>query len=269
MRLLNNLIEWFLDLFRKRPNQIPPVNQTPVIEAVKPTIAPEIKVWESGWYAHAESMPMHPGRVGDLIKPFAVVLHTTDMLPISFSGLLRNWTMSSGQGNGAHFGIDRSGKIYQFCSIFRNANHAGGKVHGVYRDAGKSTYHPNHCSVGIEIHAAGQVRLIEKEWFYQDGERMTKMPKSEITVDKTRKTRGWHGPTPAQMKALDMLLFQLEFVLSPAPKGLTVEPTAVVPDYGKVSDARIVGHVTLDPKRKNDPGPLVMDWLAKRSVGAL
>lgn len=260
--LLKRLFASLFSRFTKPAIALP----EPKPEAPPPVIVPKPPAWVEGWYRDATRAPAHYRRVGSNIVPFAVVVHTTDMAPATSGALVRAWQNTPGRGNAAHFLIDRDGTVTQFASIFCNANHAGGPVHGWFRDANKNKLHPNRVSVGIEVHNAGSLVLQGKTWYHKDGDKLTKIPTNEVTKDPKRPGKGWHNPTTEQLEALDRLLFELEFVLAPAPAGLTIDPTGAVPAYATGLDPRICGHVSLDPKRKSDPGPQICEWLRSRST---
>lgn len=237
-----------------------------------------LKAWT--WHPAATRRPAHPGRIGTRINPWAIVLHTTDMLPDTFGALVNSWTTQKGKGQCAHFLIGRTPEqgLIQFAPIDRNANHAGGSKeiepgkwvpdHGWFRTTKQLLIHPNLVSVGIEIHNAGQLRLIDGQWRSWDYGR--KRPQgfpfdpADVEVDLRRKDRGWHKLTQYQHDTLTALLHALDARLAPVPDGISIETNGPqVHPWAKVTSVRIVGHVTLDPDRKTDPGPEVMREFAR------
>jgi hypothetical protein len=122
-------------------------------------VAEKVNVGEfkEGRWSLATYKEMHSGRIGRAIVPRTMVVHTTDMRPGTFAALVRNWTSQLGRGNGAHFLIGRTPEqgVVQFAPIHRNANHAGGPNCGSI-----GGLHPTTVSVGVEIHSAGRLRLI-------------------------------------------------------------------------------------------------------------
>jgi hypothetical protein len=256
------------------PDQPPP--NPPPLPAPEPDPAPIPPIWDpAGWYRFAKKVAAHPGRVGGSITPWSTVFHTTDMLPDEFPALISAWTARAADGACAHFlvGRDEQQGLIQFVPIKRNGNHAGGKTppngHGWYVAGGKNV-HPNLVAVGIEVHCAGGVHLINGDWrLVEDGKAHGMvLPKADVIPDPVHPGRGWHVVTDYQRAALDRLLSDLEEVLAPMPAGAsTVSTGEAVPNWGKVSMPRVVGHVTLDPTNRSDPWPEQMKWLnARQSV---
>lgn len=229
-----------------------------------------------GIHKAATYRPAHPGRVGGVIEPRAVVVHTTDMLPNTFNGLIRAWSTTPGQGACAHFiiGRDATQGLVQMVQVDRNANHAGGKYRGSWeRGRGLSAHHPNLVSVGIEIHAAGRL-----EWYapagagvYKDkGKVLAAFRDNELYVDELK--RPWHAVTPWQLKTLAHLLRDLRQVMKP----MTATPKPFVPydqsggkwdtSYAKPTSRFLVGHASLSPNNKSDPGPQVMKFINEFAV---
>lgn len=219
----------------------------------------------------------HPRRVGGVIEPRAVVVHTTDMLPNTFNGLVRAWSTTPGQGACAHFiiGRDATQGLVQMVPVNHNANHAGGKYHGSW-ERGKDlpAYHPNRVSVGIELHAAGRL-----EWYNADkgagvyksgGKVLAAFRDDELYTDNLG--RPWHVVTPWQLETLAHLLRDLRQVMKP----LTATPKPFVPydrsggrwdtSYAKPTSRFLVGHASLSPNNKSDPGPQVMQFINEFAV---
>lgn len=231
--------------------------------------------WNGGRYLGAQWKPIHPGRMGGLIKPWAVVVHTTDMLPHTFDPLVRAWQRDAGRGAGAHFLLGRTPEqgLVQMVDVDRNGNHAGGSpAHGWFVVDGVRV-HPNRVTVGIEVHAAGHVRRHLGKWRSFSGGKPhgPELPDSEVTPSKTHKDRGWHGPTQYQLDEIKGLLTALAAcpVMVKAPR-FTIKPNGSPPAWAP--DVRwgampVVGHVSLDPNRKTDPGPILSEWLRTKAGG--
>lgn len=234
------------------------------------------RLWDSdGWYRDAITQPIHAGRIGSTINPYATVVHTTDMFPGTMAALLRAWTNGKGKGNAAHFLLGRqpntsnnwpNGGLVQMIPIYRNGNHAGSG--GSFITGSGTIVHPNRVSVGIEIDCAGRLgrRTPDGKWVYKSqGKVVGEIPETDVYVD--ARGVGWHKVTDYQFQVLDKLLRDLDNVYRAAPSGLGVVPKGTyqinLVTWGAMS-GHIVGHVTLNPDDKTDPGPQVMDWLRSR-----
>lgn len=220
-----------------------------------------------GWHRRARRVDAHPGRVGRAIRPWAVVLHETAMHPDSEQALVRRTARVAGAGNCYHFLVGRAGDLTQLVSITRNANHAGGPGHG-WIASGRRQYHPNLVSVGIEVHSAGRVDLVDGQWrtLGRDGLPVGRpIPYAEVEVDRRRTSRGVQRPTPAQVDAVDTLLRELTEVLDPAPEGTLRADRLVHPMYS-LGRARlpIFTHRELDPDRRSDPSEPLIEALRLR-----
>lgn len=234
--------------------------------------------WADGWYLGAIRKPSHPGRWGKAITPRGRVTHTTDMMPSTFAPLLRNWTTQRGRGNGAHFLLGRTKEdgLVQLCPINRNGNHAGGplvngkRIQGWIKMDGKLV-HPNTLYVGIEVHCAGGLHLIGGQWRdaeRKDGKLVPKgpaIPASDVEVDPVRPTRGFHRPTAYQLDQLARLYDAMDPLLKPFPKGAVVIPSGEVDAWALPGGVVDVGHVSLDPVRKTDPGYELMRFVRARN----
>lgn len=242
--------------------------------------ADEASPWAGGRYLGAKWSPIHPGRVGGAIRPWATVVHTTDMAPESFGSLLRAWKASAGRGAGAHFllGRDASQGLHQLADVGVNGNHAGGKpAHGWIAVGGKML-HPNRVTVGIEVHCAGRLILDSagrwRRWTREAGRTVptgAPIPAADVEPDPVHKDRGWHLPTPYQLVELEALLRALGecpvMVPAPAASQWRVAPSGPehMPTWAPsvvIGGRPVLGHVTLDPARKSDPGLVLSRWLA-------
>lgn len=233
----------------------------------------DVPAFTDGWYVAAEVKRAHRGRVGGAIVPQTVVVHTTDMPPNSFDPLIRAWQTSSGGGSCAHFVLDRGGRLVQMVPITRNANHAGGPnhngkpIHGWWVTPEGRFIHPNSVSVGIEVHAAGLLRWGKSGGaeFVEDGKVKATFHDDEIYEDNLG--RPWHAITKVQLDRLQLLLLRLKPALSP----INAEPradAAFIKDfkrgdtsYAMPLSSTLVGHVSLDPINKTDPGPQLMKFI--------
>lgn len=237
----------------------------PSPQAVSPVAAPAPRssgTWKDGICSLATFKGAHPGRVGGPIQPWAIVVHTTDMLPGEFLALVDAWISRAADGACAHFLIGRDGTILQFIPITRNGNHAGGPQHGVFV-VGFHTIHPNLVAVGIEVHCAGGVRLVNGQWRLVEGGVAHGAPldPAEVTPDPARPGRGWHQMTKAQTDALRMLVTEIQGAIAPMPAGATAKSVIEAAPAWAVSARgpqwpRVVGHVELDAANRSDPWPL-------------
>jgi N-acetyl-anhydromuramyl-L-alanine amidase AmpD len=223
--------------------------------------------FNQGWWSLATRRDAHPGRVGGNINAFSTVVHTTDMVPESWNGLINRWTTQPGAGNGAHFviGRDANAGVIQLVPINRNANHAGGEGAGSYV-AGAQSWSPNSCTIGIELHCAGGVQRVGGQWrFVENGvPQGLALPDADVIPDPAHANRGWHTVTDYQYQQIDLLLNALETVLDPLPTGCVATSIQPPPAWGSFQDARVVGHVSLTPSRRSDPWPPTCDWLRTR-----
>lgn len=223
-----------------------------------------------GWYHRARRVDAHPGRIGRAITPCGVVVHTTDMMPGTLSGLVARWHGEAGSGAAAHFiiGRDPAQGVVQMISTLRNANHAGGPKHGNYRLTSGALVHPNLWTVGIEVHAGGRLKRNGTVWFHPDS--VTRVDPADVFVDE--RGVGWHKITDYQFTELEMLLCAIRPTLDTMPRGTTIAPNGTYAENGVAPWAAvdgkpvICGHATLDPENKTDCGPELMAWLRACAV---
>lgn len=243
----------------------------------------------NGWWKHARTFEIHKGRIGAGIVPDSTVVHTTDMAPGTMAALLKRWRDAIGEGAGAHFLIGKTpagndaaiptGGVVQLASIMRNGNHAGGSIvvngvrkasHGWYKGPSGKLYHPNNRAVGIELDNAGRLARAGSggrgdAWVHKDSGKI--FAPANVFVDDHG--RGYERVTDYQFTALETLLDALDAVMPQPSPGTTIVPNGGYKENG-VPEAslpwvREVGHWTLDPYRKTDPGPQVDAFLEARA----
>jgi hypothetical protein len=230
-----------------------------------------------GWYDGARRVDAHPGRVGMTIDPEVIVVHTTDCMPGSMPAIVRSWSSVAGNGACAHFiiGRDAASGVVQLIPTNRNANHAGGSPkHGWYQvphpidpKFGPEHVHPNTIAIGIELDCAGYLgrplmMAGRKVWYHPD----TRRAVADVDVDEHG--RGWHRVTTYQYEALGRLIDELRRWIRLPRIGLTIAPNGGYQDNGvpwaAMTQSAVVGHATLDPTNKTDPGAFVMAWIRSR-----
>ena len=232
-----------------------------VHDAVRPSPIATHAAWDGGWYTDAIRKPAHPGRVGGPIKAWSIVLHTTDCLPTSLPGILNRWQNEKGEGDCAHFMIDLDGTCYQLVSITRNANHVGGTTHGWFANAAGTLIHGNSVSIGIEMHCTGHVVQRSGLWYLKDGTQMFQVSASLVTPDPAHPGNGWVYPTQAQLDKASKLTLDLNAVLGPVPAGTRIVPNGVPNKWAIMDSCRAIGHTSIDPNNRSDPGPRGLEVL--------
>jgi hypothetical protein len=243
----------------------PSDDEHPIVRASEQAWSDHGPTFVDGWWTGADRKPAHAKRIGPAIVPRAIVVHTTDTLN-AFDAIVKSWTTTPGAGNAAHFMIGRtSGEgVVQFAPITRNANHAGGHVHGNFQSASTGLIHPNTVSVGIELEAGGRLKRAGSTWVHPDTKKV--VPDANVYVD--ARGVGWHVVTDYQLAVLDSLLDGLWMQLQ--RRKLVAVPDD---DYAKNGvpwagmPGELVGHVTLDPINKTDPGPQVLQHLRSLVLG--
>lgn len=259
--------------------QGPAADEHPWTDVGERYTAAHTDTFTSGWYDRAVFTPAHTGRVGGLIVPETVVVHTTDMPPNDFAGLVKAWSTSAGLGAAAHFilGRDPDQGLVQMIPITSNANHAGGPtkngtaIHGWWVTPDGHFVHPNIVAVGIEVHAAGMLYWkkgsTDVAEYVEDRKVRAEFSRSKGDVYVDSLNRPWHAITAYQLDSLGQLLRDL----CPSLKASTLVPkadAAFIKDrtrwdtsYAVPAANTLVGHVSLDPINKTDPGPQLMTFI--------
>lgn len=258
-----NIFKEWIDKLKKAPlekDHAGPV-YTPIPD-ITPLPIQVDELFVDGWYDGAVKCPANEGRIGPKITPRTIVVHTTDTMPGGFRAIIKSWMTTRGAGNAAHFMVGRTEAdgIVQFVPINRNGNHAGGITHGWWQVMGSGKVHPNTISIGIEIDAGGKLRKLPTGVvIHPDTKRVVKDP--DIYWDTEGKP--WHRVTDYQLAILQELIRDLRSTLSFFNFGNYIIPSGDYKDNGallaKSTKNWLVGHWTLDPYNKSDPGPQVME----------
>lgn len=107
------------------------------------------------------------------------------------------------------------------------------------------------------------MRKVDGWWVHPDTG--TRIPNDEVSVDE--QGYGWHTVTAYQRDVLQALLTDLRHCLVALPPGTEVKPNGSYRgnrvEWADLS-GYIVGHATLDPYNKTDPGPFVCEWLRRQ-----
>lgn len=236
---------------------------------------------EHGWYKNARRCPLHAGRTGAEIEAKGVTVHTSDTMPGGMPNVLRRWHLERDKGQGAHFWLGRraptaaelldeeypSAGLAQMCPINRNGNHAGGPngAHGWVLTPDGKKLHPNSHYVGIEVDAGGKLEKIGGLYRHKVTQRVV-APEDVYTDERGQH---WHRITEYQFEVLGQLLDDLDREMPGRfPAGCTIKPNGShklnYTTWAEMPGVRFVGHVTLDPIRKRDPGPQLIAWLKER-----
>ncbi len=259
-----------LEIVRIKPPEVkaanvatagPPPDEHPTVP-ISTFVAAGDAGFMNGDWEPARLIPAHPGRVGGLITPQTLIVHTTDTYPGGFNAIVKSWTTTPGAGNGAHFLIGRGpgDGVVQFVSILRNANHAGGKDCGGFLLPSGAVVHPNTCSVGVELDNAGRLVNVGGKWKHPDTQK--EIPAADVFVDS--RGHGWHAVTQYQIDTLFKLWTDLKPVLLQKPWPAGTRPTykgtyaANGVPWAEVTNPILTGHATTNPIQKTDPGPQVM-----------
>lgn len=232
------------------------------------------RVISNGVYTGARQLPAHPGRIGGAIVARAAMVHTTDCAPGTFDTVSRSWHEQPGNGACAHFLVGKSAAtgVIQAVPTNRNGNHAGGNKfaggkwipwHGDYVRDG-ALVHPNTLLVGIELDNAGLLQKRGGRWVHVDSGHV--FDDADVFVD--ARGKGWERVTEYQLEQLGYLIDAILRASAKLWDGATIAPNGTPEANGvawaKVDRFRVIGHATLNPNNKTDPGPQVMDWIRSR-----
>jgi hypothetical protein len=273
-------IGWITNWFKNRANAKalmeanwdtigPQLDEHPPVSAYTGLEAGWTSTVADGWWEGARIRRAFPDRIGGTIKPQSITVHTTDMVPGTFDAIVKSWTTKKGAGNAAHFLIGRTvmDGVVQFAPITRNANHAGGaREHGWFSTRGR-LIHPNTCSIGIEIDNAGKLVKVDGKYTHRDTGRV--FQEDDVWYDADSRTY-WHKITSYQESMLLHLIKCLRPSLLPFPEGTVVQPSrgGYLANNARWADTEgeldVVGHATLDPYNKTDPGPQVIRLFMER-----
>lgn len=174
-----------------------------------------------------------------LSGPAGVVLHTTDDPPgprylENLCKRIQDFPIGLAHQASFHLGLGRFGAIYQTAPMTLGTWHCRGQG----RVAGKWRW-VNRSTVGIEIEAAGRLKLVDGQWRAYDWTDPKRVVDAE-TVEKVPGDGYFQRHTPEQE---DMLVAIWR---------------AGAARFGWTRDVVAYSHKQFDPKRREDPGPLVM-----------
>lgn len=255
-----------------------PATWAALLKSAAPVVTPTAMTFDAGGWLQGvvRHVPINPGRVGKPIVPRGMVVHTTDTLG-GMAAILKSWTETSLGGYGAHYLLGRraatdadrtatypSGGLVQMVPITRNGNHVGGRNSRYGRVMTPAELHPNSVYVGIELENGGRLVSLNGHFVHQDSGVV--VPPDDVDIDERGKP--WHKITAYQFETLAKVLDAHQAHMTYLPKGSFLNPNGTYLGNGVVWGAmpgtRFVGHVTLDPIQKTDPGPIMMKWLRDR-----
>ena len=239
---------------------------------------PPVTEFVDGWYNAAKRKDVYVGkdgsRIGGFLAPKAVVFHQTDTAPGGYDAMVRSWTTELGRNASVHFLVGRGPEdgVTQFIPITRCAYHAGEAGHGWIKTPSGGLMHPNTTMIGIEVDNAGLLTGSPGHWVHPDSGH--KIADADVYTDD--RNRGWHKMTDYQKVTMTKLIKDLGQAGVQLPEGCTVQidqthgnwkangvawaELTPIPGY-------VVGHVTLDPYNKNDPGPAGIEWIKEWANG--
>lgn len=196
--------------------------------------------FNQGWWSLATRRDAHAGRIGGNINPFSTVVHTTDVVPEAWNGVVNRWTTEAGDRSCAHFtiGRDASQGVIQLVPINRNANHAGGDGAGHYV-AGTQTYPPNSVSVGIELNCAGVLELVNGQWRFMESDVPygPVVPPADVTLNAGSQTVGTFNGQRVKLINQQWRLVRKEPRGLPIPEeDVVIHPTQPAKGWHRVTD---------------------------------
>lgn len=253
------------------------VLKVPEFDTASPPVESTLPAFrrDGTWRQADREVDPHPYRLGGTAWPGVVVVHTTDMMPNTFEPLLKQWHNTPGAGACANLLIGRDSKqgVVQLTPFGRNGNHAGGPTHGnfYYADPAKGIkpIHPNLVSYGIEVHGAGRLYWkkgsgFKTAQFIEGGKVKGEFGNEDVYIDGLN--RPWHLVTEYQLERLDALLADLKPVLTGTD--FVVKASGNWKDeavgFAEPILHQLMGHASLDPVSKSDPGPQLMDHINTR-----
>lgn len=256
-----------------------PDHPTEPIEPVKPRLAP-LTIDTDGWLVGDGVIKVPTSRAGYIWrtkskKPGGFLLHWTATSHGTAAGMLKR--SRDGKGGSVHFWIEDNGTIYQQVPLTRGAGHAASKVAKRLKQekdgrivTATSGYTANSYLIGCEVVQVGEVR-----WVKLDGGKWVKAEPHE----KGAVLMGWPFGAPAKADASGRPrkgpIVKPEQVVEGVDGGrrrlyqdhtsaqlVAIERlfTVLRATYGFDDAALSWGHVSVDPSRKRDPGPV---WFAK------
>lgn len=164
-----------------------------------------------------------------------VVIHYTEG---DFPGCLTTLCLKTKGAASAHFLVTRDGVVIQMVSLLDRAFHAGGshEVPAIWPGDGHGNV--NNRSIGIELENLGRLHPGPPHgpiWVAEDGA----IARGPVQVWRDPTKQAWEDFPPDQINALGTLLRQLMTEFPQLARG----------------PHRFVGHSTVDPSRRIDPGP--------------
>ena len=256
-----------------------PTDEPPVVLAMSPTpptpprLAP-LAVGDDGWLVGPGVIKVPTTRGGyqwrtKSKQPGGFLLHWTATSHGTAAGMLAR--SKTGKGGSVHFWIEDNGTIYQQVPLTRGAGHAASKVAKRLKQekdgrivTASSGYTANSYLIGCEAVQVGEVRWVKIDggkwikalphekgavamgWPFGAVDKETGKPRKGPIVKPEQIVEGvddgrrrlYQDHTPAQLVAIERLM------------------TALRDRYGFDDDALSWGHVSVDPTRKRDPGPV-------------
>lgn len=192
--------------------------------------------------------------------PWGVLWHWTATGHGTALAMARRIAKKAGPGMKAtsvHLWVEADGTIYQSIPFTRGSSHAGAPSATRFMDLDRDNwvadhrgpphgYSANSLLIGVEIVCVGEVRLVNGKWMgwpFGKGRNGPIVSASEVKegVDEHGRRRSYQDFTRGQRDACERLV------------------RACHVTYGHTAQQLSWGHVTVDPTRKTDPGPLWLD----------